>query len=126
VVDELSKKYAWVYLGEEGHRINKVLAGVDPDDEMAVVETWEGHLKKNLAFPFKAEVAEYQERGPLQAGDRVTVKSIKDADDHYGVIVRLRCRRQQYYFPLCDLEVTDKHSPNYQVVRDYVIWFANR
>lgn len=126
IVEELSKKYAWVYLGEEGQRINQVLAGVDPDDEMAIVETWEGHLQKNLAFPFEAEVDEYQDRGPLRTGDRVTVRGIVDVDDHYGVIVRLRCRRRQYDFPLCDLEVTDKHSPNFQVVRDYVVWFANR
>lgn len=125
-VEELAKKYAWVYLGKEGHRINKVLSGVDPDDEMAIVETWEGHLKKNLAFPFEAEVVEHPERSPLRTGDRVTVQGIVDADDHYGVIVRLRRRGQRYDFPLCDLEVTDKHSPNYQVVRDYVVWFANR
>jgi hypothetical protein len=47
-------------------------------------------------------------------------------DDLYGVIVDLRHGRRKYAFPLCDLEVTDKHSPNYQIVRDYAVWFANR
>ncbi|MCG3161995.1 MAG: hypothetical protein JMDDDDMK_03223 [Acidobacteria bacterium] len=29
-------------------------------------------------------------------------------------------------FPLCDLEATGKKSKNYQLLRDYVVWFANR
>jgi len=126
VVEELGKKYAWIYLGEEGHRISKMLAGVDPGDEMAVLEAWEEHLRKSLVFPFEAEVSEYQRRGPLQVGNRVTVRGIVDVDDLYGVVVRLTHRRRQYDFPLCDLEVTDEHSPNYQIVQDYAVWFANR
>ena len=126
VVEELAKKYTWIYLGEEGHRISKALAGVDPGDEMVVLEAWEEHLRKGLVFPFEAEVSEYQRRGPLQVGDRVTVRGIVDVDDLYGVIVRLRRRRRRYDFPLCDLEVTDEHSPNHQIARDYAVWFANR
>ena len=126
VVEELGKKYAWIYLGEEGHRISKVLAGVDPGDEMAVLEAWEEHFRKSLIFPFEAEVSEHQSRGPLRIEDRVTVRDIVAVDDLYGIIVRLTHRRRQYDFPLCDLEVTDEHSPNYQIVRDYAVWFANR
>jgi len=122
----LSKEYAWSYLGEEGKRIAKVLGGVDEDDEMAALDAWEEHLSKSLVFPFEAEVAEFQDRGPLQAGDRVKVTGIGLVDDLYGVIVDLRRGRRKYAFPLCDLEVTDKHSPNYQIVRDYAVWFANR
>ena len=47
-------------------------------------------------------------------------------DDLYGVIVRLAYGRRKYDFPLCELEVTDKHSPNYQIVDEYAVWFANR
>ena len=47
-------------------------------------------------------------------------------DDLYGVIVRLAYGRRKYDFPLCDLEVTDKRSPNDQIVKDYAVWFANR
>jgi ribosomal protein L7/L12 len=126
VVDELSKQYGWIYLGEEGHRINKVLAGIDPRDEMAVLRAWEEHLGESLVLPFDAEVSEYQTKGSLRIGDRVTVQDIVDVDDLYGVIVRLTHRRRRYAFPLCDLEASDKHSPNYQLVRDYAVWFANR
>jgi hypothetical protein len=47
-------------------------------------------------------------------------------DDLYGIIVRVTHRRRLVAFPLCDLEVTDERSPNYQLVEDYGVWFANR
>jgi hypothetical protein len=125
-ISELARKHAWSYLGEEGKRIGKVLAGVDKDGEMAALDAWEEHLSKSLVFPFEAEIAEYQGRGPLQAGDRVKVTGIALVDDLYGVIVDLRRGRRKYAFPLCDLEITDKRSPNYQIVNDYAVWFANR
>jgi hypothetical protein len=93
---------------------------------MVGLDAWENHLAKHLSFPFEAEVSEYQERGPLQAGNRVTVQRISDVDDLCGVIVCLRHGRTQYHFPLCDLEVVDKQSPNHQLVDDYAVWFANR
>lgn len=93
---------------------------------MAVLDAWEDYLAKHLSFPFEAEVSEYQERGPLQAGDRVTVQGISDVDDLYGIIARLRHDRERYTFPLCDLEVADEDSPNHQTVQDYAVWFANR
>jgi hypothetical protein len=124
---EIAAQSAWLWLGgEQGRRVQKVLAGIDEDDDVAAVEAWEAYLEQRLDFPFEAEVAEYQDRGPLQAGDRVTVTGISLADDHYGIIVSLRHGRQRYDFPLCDLEVSDKDSPNYQHVDDYSAWFANR
>jgi hypothetical protein len=125
-IAELSEKHAWSFLGEEGRRIREILAGVDPDDEMALLDAWENHLVKHLIFPFEAEVSEYQASGPLRAGDRVTVRRISTVDDLYGIVVRVAHRRQLVAFPLCDLEVTDERSPNYQLVEDYGVWFANR
>lgn len=126
VIAELSQQHAWSFLGEEGRRIGKILAGVDRDDEMAVLDAWEDHLTKSLVFPFEAEVSEYQDRGPLQAGDRVKVTRVGLVDDLYGVIVDVRHGRRKYAFPLCDLEATDERSPNHQIVQDYAVWFANR
>jgi hypothetical protein len=42
-----------------------------------VLLAWEEHLRCSLQFPFEAEVDEFQERGPLQAGDRLTVLGIE-------------------------------------------------
>jgi hypothetical protein len=126
MIDKLESKYAWDYLGEEDKRIQAVLAGVDPDDEWAAVKAWEKHLRKVLKFPFDAEVSESQDRGPLQYGDKVSVKEITMMDDLYGIIVEVRFGRKKYHFPLCDLEPIDKKLPNYQVVQDFAVWFANR
>jgi hypothetical protein len=125
-IDEISEKHAWSWLGEEGERIGKVLAGIDPDDEMGLLDAWEEYLVENLGFPFEVRISEYQERGPLQAGDRLKVTGIGLVDDLYGIIVDVRRGREKFTFPLCDLEVVDKRSPNYQLVDDYAVWFANR
>lgn len=126
VIKELEKKHAWSWLGEQGRRIQQVLASADADDEMAALEVWEEYLAGSLTFPFQAEIDEGQERGPLQAGDRVKVTGIGLVDDLYGIIVDLRRERMKYAFPLCDLEVVAEDSPNHQIVEDYRVWFANR
>lgn len=112
--------------GEQGRGIQKVLGGVDPDDGWACMKAWGEHFRERLTFPFEAEVDEFQERGPLQAGDHVTVKKIITTDDLCGVIVRVMRGRRQYDCPLCDLEALNEKSPNYQMIRDYRVWFANR
>ena len=125
-VQEISRQLAWVGLGEEGERIRQVLEGVNLDDEKAVLEAWERNLRKTLSFPFKARVSEFQEEGDLQAGDRLSVQEIDHLDDLYGVIVGVRQGRDFFNFPLCDLEVAGRKSPNYQPVKDYCVWFANQ
>jgi hypothetical protein len=125
-VAEIEKHSCWLHLDEEGRRIQEVLDRVDPDDEMGLLTAWEEHLGKKLKFPFEAEVSEWQGRGPLRQGDRVMVKGISLADDLRGIIVEVRRGRERFDFPLCDLEVTDQRSSNYQPVRDYAVWFANR
>jgi hypothetical protein len=62
----------------------------------------------------------------LRIGDSVTVKEIKDLDDVYGIFVEVTRGHDSYEFPLCDLDATDKQAKNYQLVKDYVVWYANR
>lgn len=124
---QLSSQYGWVALGDEGKRIQQVLAGVDADDEMEALGAWEEHLDKKLRFPFEAVVAEFQEQSPLRTGAKIIVTGIADAtDEMYGILVEVKEGRRKLAFPLCDLEATDKQSTNYQLVKDYAIWFANR
>ena len=47
-------------------------------------------------------------------------------DDMHGIIVDVQRGEEPFAFPLCDLEATNKASANYQVLRDYVVWLANR
>jgi hypothetical protein len=103
-----------------------VLAGIDPGDEMGLLDAWEENSAENLGFPFEAQISEYQERGPLQAGDRLKVTGIGLVDDLCGIIVDVRRGREKFTFPLCDLEVVDKRSPNYKPVDDYAVWLASR
>jgi len=125
-VEEIESQTAWLSLGEEGKRIQKVLAGIDPGDEMEILEAWEKHLREKLKFPFEAEVAELLRRGPLRIGDRLTVNGFSLVDDMYGIIAEVTKDQDRYDFPLCDLKATDRKSKNYQLLRDYVVWFANR
>ena len=127
IKEQLSNKYGWAYLGEGGKRIQQVLAAMEVDDDLDEFGAWEQHFEKNLCYPFEAVIAEYQERGPLRGGDKVSVTGSAEAtDEMYGIIVDVRVGKRNYALPLCDLEATDKKSPNYQLVKDYAVWFANR
>ncbi len=125
VIEQISKTHAWSYLGKEGKRIQKVLADVDEDDEMAAFEAWANYLAKTLTFPFDAIITGGPDKGPLQTGDKVSVKRISLVEDFYGIIVELRRGHNKYDHPLCDMEVINSESSNYQPVNDYCTWFAN-
>lgn len=123
---EVEALYRWSYLGEEGSRINAVLANIAANDRLGQLRAWERHLDATLKFPFEAEVVEFQERGRLRTGDILQVLGIEMVDDLYGVIVHCRRRRETLDAPLADLECTNVQSANYEPVKDYAVWFANR
>ena len=123
MVEEIASRTGWLSLGAEGKRIQQVLSGAKNEGE--AFEAWEQYLEENLRFPFEAEVSEYQEKGRLRQGDRMTVVKISGLDDLYGVIVAGRWGSQKIEFPLCDLTVIGK-GVNKQIVSDYAVWFANR
>lgn len=125
-IEMLESKHGWSSLGEEGKRIQAVLDKAEDGSEWAAYEAWEAHFQQVLSFPFEAEVSEWQERGPLRTGEEVKVLGIEGSEDLYGILVSVRREHRKYVFPLCDLEVVDKSSSNYQPVKDYAVWFANR
>lgn len=107
--------------------MNAVLAGVDPADEMAMMERWGDYLGQTLTFPFEAEVVELLfERGPIRHGDRLRVLGIHMVDDSYGVLADVKRGRESYVHPICDLETTNEKSPNHDLLQLYRVWFANR
>jgi hypothetical protein len=125
--EEIAARFGWLGIGPEGGRIQAVVnSAADNMNEWEVFLAWEEHLNQTLQFPFEAEVYEFQERGPLQAGDRLTALGIEDVDDLYGIIVSCRQGRRRYDFPLADLTTVDEDSPNAQPLLDYRVWFANR
>lgn len=126
LIEELSAEHAWDYLGKQGQRVQKVLQDVDTDDDLEAFEAWQEYLEAHLNLPFDAVVSEYQERGPLQAGDQVKVVGFKGVEDLYGVLVNIKAGRISYVFPLCDLIATNEKSANYTFTDDYTVWYANR
>lgn len=126
VLARLQAQHQWSHLGDEGAQIQAAIGAVEPGDAWAVLEAWDVHLRQVLRFPFEAVIAEPQDRGPLHAGDRLTVQAITDSDDLHGLIVQATHKGHRLEFPLCDLEARDQRSPNYAPLRAYVVWFANR
>lgn len=126
VKDEIEDAHEMDYLGEQGRRIQQVLNSAVRKNEQDRFKAWGKYLKEKLVFPFEAEVSEYQERGPIKTGERVSVLDIEIVDDSYGIIVSIKTKRGHHDFPLCDLEALPETSPNYQPLNDYVVWFANR
>jgi hypothetical protein len=126
IVEELSVEHNWDYLGKQGQRIHKVLQDIDEDDELEAFETWHEYLEAHLKLPFEAVVSEFQERGPLRAGDLVKVIDFEGVEDLYGVLVNIKARGNAYIFPLCDLKAANEKSDNFTFTDDYAVWFANR
>ncbi len=126
LIEKLSAEHSWDYLGKQGQRIHQVLAGVDEDDDLEAFKAWQGFLETHLKLPFEAEVSEMQERGPFQAGDRVTVTGFEGAEDLYGILVNIKAGGRPYIFPLCDLKAANQKSTQFILTDDYDVWFANR
>jgi hypothetical protein len=123
---EIEEKHQMDHLGEEGRRIQQVLNSATRRGQAGAFHVWEKYLHANLTFPFEAEVSEWQDRGPVRTGERVSVLGIEIVDDSYGVIVAVKTKHGHFDFPLCDLEAVPNTSPNYELVKDYAVWFANR
>lgn len=124
--DFLSNKYYWASHGKAGLRISKILDGLNPKDEMKCLQKWDNFLEKELSFPVKVIVVESENDWVIKDGDTVKIKSLTHIVDMYGIIAKITKEGQKYEFPLCDLEVIDTESRNYQLIDDYRIWFGNR
>jgi hypothetical protein len=87
---------------------------------------WEKLLSDSLTFPFDGVIDDDQELGSLvQFGDIVVVtKSAADAD-RYGIIAGVGIGSLRRYFPIVDIDVADKKSPNFKILDEYKEWFAN-
>jgi hypothetical protein len=124
--EELSEKYYWCSLGEDGLRIAAVLDGTNREDEMKCFTIWNKHLNSSLSFPIKAVVSESEENDKIKEGTDVEISLLSKVDECYGILASITTNGIKFEFPLCDLEVTEKKSANYQFINDYTVWFANR
>ena len=93
---------------------------------MEAFEAWQEYLEAHLKLPFEAVVSEFQERGPLRAGDLVKVIGFEGIEYLYGVLVNIKARGNAYVFPSYDLKAANEKSANFTLTDDYAVWFANR
>ena len=124
--EELSEKYYWSYMGEDGLRIAAVLEDTDRNDEKKCFEKWMKYFERCLTLPCPAEVTESEENEQIKEGTTVEISNLTGVDDRLGILAAITITGVKYKFPLCDLDVTDKKSSNYQNINDYTVWFANR
>lgn len=54
------------------------------------------------------------------------MKGLNGGFEDDGILVDVKKGREIYQLPLADLEVTDYYASQYEVVKDYAVWFANR
>jgi hypothetical protein len=123
---ELSQRYRWFHLGEEGAAIQAIVQEAD-DYSWKALERWHAYLSKALTFPFKAIISEWSSHGShVRIGDKVRVQALGEIYDNVGILVTVKRRYSTFELPLCDLKVEDESASQHDPVQLYVVWFANR
>lgn len=125
---DLNAKLYWIDfydVQEIDEAYAEIFEGVDVEDEFALLKRWKEHLNETLQFPFETEVVE-TERGGLRFGTKIKLLALDDYDDMYGIFGTGKSEMGTVTFPICNLEATNQASDNYELLNNYVIWFANR
>ncbi len=120
-------KLYWIELfneEEKSVKYGKLFQGVNLDNSNELLQRWEEVLSKGLEFPIETKVVE-SERGRIRDGEKIKLLDIEDHDERYGILGIGKYAREAVTFPICNLEAIDKKSKNYELLRDYVVWFAN-
>lgn len=123
---QLQIEHFWDFLGSEAQGVKQVLSGTDPYDQWSMLSTWEQHLRNVLNLPFQARVVDFLEAGPLKSGEEVSVQNFSEVTLQHGLQVMAHRNSSVHQLSLSYLEAIDSASANYQYLREYVIWFANR
>lgn len=123
----LNSKIYWIDLYDEqeiNEKYGEIFKGISPSDYYELYEKWKDYLSNELSFPFEVEVVESM-RGGLKIGTKIKLLDLDDYDDMYGIFGIGKSEMGAVTFPICNVEATDEKSNNYELLRDYVIWFAN-
>jgi hypothetical protein len=122
-------KLYWIELFEEdeakAQEYSQFFKGIDMRKEYEILQKWYDYLSEHLDFPFTTKVVE-TERGGLKIGTKIKLLDLEDYDDRYGILAIGKEGRGAITTLLCNLEAIDQKSKNYDLLRDYVVWFANR
>lgn len=126
VIHSMTKHIEFAHLGERGERIQQVISGIEEDNYIDALSAWRSYLSGVLVFPLTAKVDEFEEEYPFPRGEEVQVLALGETDDVYGITAMIQHGAEERAFPLCDLAALDKESKNYEAIKDYRVWFANR
>jgi hypothetical protein len=124
-IRELDAKYYWKSLGEQGERIHKIVGELDLDDDARSFKVWLDYLKKQLKFPFKAQIITGIQGGYAQEGEMVNVINFANIDDFWGIMMRVSTKKGMFDCALSDLSVEDENAPNFLPISDYAFWYDN-
>lgn len=127
IKSKLDAKLYWIELFEEDTKsikYSKLFQGIKLDNYNQLFQKWEEYLSENLEFPIQTEVVE-SPRGRIRNGAKIKLLDIEDYDDMYGIFGIGKHEREAITYPICNLEAINKKSKNYELLRDYAIWFAN-
>jgi len=125
-INKIDDKFAYAHLGTEGKRIMQILNGISSNDTFGALKRWNNYLENKIILPEEMEIYEFQENYKFSPGDKIYVEKLQTTDEFYGVLISGKLKGQKVQFPLADLEVSNKKSVNYQIIKDYCIWFANK
>jgi hypothetical protein len=91
-------------------------------DQLAVLEAF---LEEQLDFPFRAVCDVPPEQGSLglDAGDRVMVVGLLEADKQWGIMMRVRKGKRFFRCPLFRLLPKNLSAVQKEAVNDYRAWF---
>jgi Calcium binding len=97
----------------------------DCQNEWEQLTALEAFLEEHLNFPFRAVCDVPPEQGSygIVAGDRVMVLGLLEADQRWGVMVRVRKGKRFFRCPLSRLLPKQLPALQKEAVNDYRAWF---
>jgi Calcium binding len=97
----------------------------DCQNEWEQLTVLEAFLEEQLDFPFRAVCDVPPEQGSygIEAGNRVMVCGLLEADKHWGVMVRVRKGKRFFRCPLFRLLPKNLIALQKEAVGDYRAWF---
>jgi Calcium binding len=102
----------------------EILLG-DCQNEWEQLAALEAFLEEQLEFPFRAVCDVPPEEGSygIAEGDRVMVLGLLEADERWGVMVRVRKAKRFFRCPLFRLSPKNLAVSAREAVNDYRAWF---
>jgi hypothetical protein len=101
---------------------------VNLTDEMQMYQIWHKHIEEALNEPIEAELID-ESFGDIREGCKLVIKELDEfIDDKYGILANCKTPKKKALLPLCCCEPLEKDEDTEaeMLIRDYIVWFANR